>query len=517
VSGRLLSGDGADQIQCFDPRSGDPTATVDCTPVDAIPQMLQVARAAQQEWWSQGLKRRKWALDDIHKSFLSCADEFAQLLAEECGRPAGEAWTSEILANHHLFKFWLGNIDDLLTAFPLSLSPIDYPGKRGRVVLEPKGVIALITPWNLPLAIPLRGLIPALLAGNSVILKPSEHTPRVGALIARICAEHLLPGVVQLVQGAGAQGAALVDAAPDQIFFTGSVGTGRAVASSAVAKGTRVALELGGKDAALVMEDADLERAAAGITWAAFGFSGQNCAAVERCFVHESIYADFLARVSARSQALRPLLDLGPLVTEAQLQTVKSHIREAVEAGARIETGGNAPGPGFYHEPTILTGLKPEMKIMREETFGPVLPILPYSDLDEAITQINSSDFGLTTSVWTRNLALGEALASSFECGVVTVNNHSFTGALPDGAWCGVKNTGDGVTNSRFALYEMVRPRTILVDSMKGPREMWWYPYNDALTQVARSMVKLASPGESRLDGVKGALTGLLNRWKEEN
>ena len=154
---------------------------------------------------------------------------------------------------------------------------------------------------------------------------------------------------------------------------------------------------------------------------------------------------------------------------------------------------------------------------MREETFGPVLPIVPYSDLDEAIEWINGTHFGLTTSVWTKNLELGEALAPAFECGVVTVNNHSFTGALPDSVWCGVKDTGEGVTNSRFALYEMVRPRTILVDSMKGPREMWWYPYNDALTKVTKGMITLATPGRSRLDGVKSALTGLLNRWKADN
>ena len=165
----------------------------------------------------------------------------------------------------------------------------------------------------------------------------------------------------------------------------------------------------------------------------------------------------------------------------------------------------------------MLTDLLPEMDIMQQETFGPVLPILPFSDLDQTIEEVNSTEFGLTTSVWTRNLPLGEALATSFECGVVTVNNHSFTGALPDGAWCGVKSSGNGVTNSRFSLYEMTRPRTIVIDAMKGPREMWWYPYNDALTRVARGMIQLASPSESSLDGVKSALTGLLNRWKEEN
>ena len=472
--------------------------------------MVAQSRLAQTEWWGQGLKRRKWAIQDLHESFLASADDFAGLLAEECGRPAGEAWTSEIVANHHLFKYWLGHIDDLLTAFPIGLSPIDYPGKRGRVVMEPKGVIGLITPWNLPVAIPLRAMIPALLSGNSVVLKPSEHTPRIGALLGQLCDRHLPPGVVQIVQGGGAQGAAMVDAKPDQIFFTGSVRTGRQVAASAATHGVKVGLELGGKDAALVMEDAEIERAAAGITWAAFGFGGQNCAAVERCYVHESIFPAFLEQVIARTKALRPLIDLGPLVTEAQLHIVQQHVTEAAQAGATIHTGGQAPGPGFYHEPTVITDAPHDSRLMREETFGPVLPIVPYSDLDEAIEWINGTHFGLTTSVWTKNLELGEALAPAFECGVVTVNNHSFTGALPDSVWCGVKDTGEGVTNSRFALYEMVRPRTILVDSMKGPREMWWYPYNDALTKVTKGMITLATPGEISTGRGKSALPWTL-------
>ena len=190
-------------------------------------------------------------------------------------------------------------------------------------------------------------MIPALLSGNSVLLKPSEHTPRIGALIGQLCARHLPPGIVQVIQGAGAQGTALVDAKPDQLFFTGSVQTGRKVAAAGATHGVKVGLELGGKDAALVMEDAEIERAAAGITWAAFGFGGQNCAAVERCYVHESIYPAFLEQVIARTKALRPMTDLGPLVTEAQLHIVQQHVTEAIDAGATVETGGTAPDLAF--------------------------------------------------------------------------------------------------------------------------------------------------------------------------
>jgi len=296
--------------------------------------------------------------------------------------------------------------------------------------------------------------------------------------------------------------------------FTGSVRTGRHVSRVAAERLIPAGLELGGKDAALVLADADIERAAAGITWAAMAFAGQNCAAVERCYVHRSLYQPFVDKVVERTKALRPMTDVGPLVTEAQLELVKRHVAEAVAAGARVLCGGDAPGPGLYHAPTVLTDVPADAAILREETFGPVLPIVPFDDVDEAVGWINATDYGLTTSVWTRDLELGETMASAMVCGVVTINNHSFTGALPDASWGGVKASGHGTTNSRFALYEMMRPRTVLVDAMSAPRELWWYPYNDALVDVARGMVELSRRGGGRLQGVRTALSGLLNRWK---
>ena len=307
----------------------------------------------------------------------------------------------------------------------------------------------------------------------------------------------------------------MVEAAVDGIFFTGSVATGRKVGAVAAQRGLPAALELGGKDAALVLPDANIVRAAQGITWAAFGFAGQNCAAVERCYVHRDIYPAFLEAVLAQTQKLRPMIDVGPLVTQAQLKIVSQHVAQAKEAGATIACGGLAEGPGFYHPPTVLTDVSEDMTVMRAETFGPVLPISVYDDIEEAITHINGTDFGLTTSIWTGDLELGESMAERFDCGVVTINNHSFTGALASAAWGGTKDSGLGVTNSRFSLYEMTRPKTVVVDASKQP-EMWWYPYNEALLSVTQGVIGLARTGQPKLRALSSVITGLRNRFKEE-
>ena len=501
-------------IPAIDPRTGETNAQIPVSPLDAVAASAEFARSAQEGWFELDLERRKDAVHALHQGFLSQAAAIAEALQMDCGRPAGEAWTAEIVANHELFGWWLGNIDDLLTATPVDLNPINYPGKSGRVRLDPKGVIGLITPWNLPVAIPLRTIIPAVLAGNAVLWKPSEHTPSVSAILRDLFDTHLPEGLIQMITGAGEQGAAVVSSGVDTVFFTGSVATGRKVQVQAAEHGISCALELGGKDAAIVMADANLDRAAHGITWAAFGFAGQNCAAVERCYVHASVIDDFVAKVRENTEKLREGIDVGPLVTEAQLNTVKRHVADASEKGATLVCGGSASGNGFYHSPTVLTDVTPDALVMTEETFGPVLPISSFENVDDLAGLVNSTAYGLTTSIWTKDTDFGQGIAEQFDCGVVTINNHSFSGALASAAWSGTKDTGHGVTNSRFALYEMTRPRTIIVDRSKQ-REMWWYPYNDALGQVTQGLVELSRSGGNRLAALGQVVAGLMRRWKE--
>jgi len=501
-------------IHCIDPRTGESTGTIACTPTESIADAMTATRHAQLNWTERDLQSRKAAVSELHQAFLDVAPQIAESLAEECGRPAGEAWTAEIVANHELFSWWLNNIDDLLAATPVDLNPINYPGKRGHVRLSPLGVIGLITPWNLPVAIPLRTIIPAVLSGNGVLWKPSEYTPKTAAILATLFDQHLEPGLVHCIQGDGAQGRAVIAAKPNAVFFTGSVRTGRAVQQLAAEVGIPATLELGGKDAAVVLGDANIDRAAKGITWAAFGFAGQNCAAVERCYVHQDVYQAFVDAVVEQTQKLRPMTDVGPLVTKAQLDIVTAHCTQAVQAGAQVLCGGEASGPGYFFQPTVLTELPDDATVLHEETFGPLLPIVPFEDLNELPALVNGTAFGLTTSIWTQDTDFGEAIGDQFDCGVLTINNHSFTGALASAAWGGTGDSGHGVTNSRFALYEMTRPKTVVIDRSKQA-EMWWYPYNQALLDVTSGLVELSRSRGNRLPALGQVLSGLMRRWKE--
>ena len=502
-------------IHCTDPRTGEPTGTIPCTAVDAIESAMIRTRDAQQDWAERSLAERKAAVSALHQGFLDAAQQIAERLASECGRPAGEAWTAEIVANHELFTWWLHNIDDLLTATAVDLNPINYPGKRGYIQLKPLGTIGLITPWNLPVAIPLRTIIPAVLSGNAVLWKPSEHTPTTSNLLAELFDAHLQPGLVCCIQGDGTQGKAMIETGPNAVFFTGSVKTGRVVQTLAASRGIPATLELGGKDAAVVLSDANIERAAKGITWAAFGFAGQNCAAVERCYVHRDVFTPFVEAVVKETKKLRALDDVGPLVTRTQLQIVTAQCEQAVQNGATTLCGGKATGPGNYFPPTVLVDIPPTSDVLCEETFGPLLPIVPFDDLDELPALVNGTRFGLTTSVWTQDTDFGEAMGEQFNCGVLTINNHSFTGALASAAWGGIGDSGHGVTNSRFALYEMTRPQTVVVDRSKQS-EMWWYPYNQALLDVTSGLVELSRSRGNRLPALGQVVSGLLRRWKEK-
>lgn len=515
MAGLLLEGPSGLYLSCIDPRTAVEVARVAVPPLDQVASRVEQARLAGQAWRERPLAARKQAVAALHQAFLQAGPRIVELLAQECGRPSGEAWTSEVVANNDLFLWWLGQIDDLLVSLPLDLSPINYPRKSGRVQLDPVGVIGLISPWNLPVAIPLRAIVPAILAGNAVVWKPSEHSPRTAELLAELMRGCLPEGLVQVVQGDGRWGQAVVDGGVDALFFTGSVRTGRAVNLRCAERFVPCSLELGGKDATIVLADADLDRAVEGIVWGAFAFGGQNCAAIERCYVHASIYPSFLAKIKARVERLRPLLDVGPLITPAQLALVQEHVADAVVAGATVVCGGRAPGPGWYHEPTVLTEVTPSMRLMREESFGPLLPIQPFDDLDEALRLADDSPYALSASVWTRDLDLGETIGLGLRAGVITVNNHAFTGALPQGSWGGPGDTGGGVTNSRFALFHMVRPRTIVVDALSQPHEMWWFPYNEALERLSRGLIELQRKGGAKLPGLRDALSGFTARWKD--
>lgn len=501
-------------IRTRDPRTAASGVTIACTPVEDVAAAVGRARVAQRAWSAQPLAERMRVVRALGDAVLARATDLAEMLVAEIGKPPGEAWTSEVVTAQELFAHWLGTIEDELADVPVPLNPVNYPGKDVAIRLEPVGVVGLIMPWNYPVHLPLRTMVPALLAGDAVVWKPSEHAARCGALLDEILRAALPADLVVAVQGGRAQGEALIDAGVDRVVFVGSVETGRAVAARAAAKLVPCSLELGSKDPAIVLHDADLDRAANGIAWGAFHNAGQDCSSIERIYVDARVHDAFVEKLVDVAKRLRPGVDLGPLVNDAAVAKVKAHVDDAVARGATVRCGGAPSGEGYFFPATVLTGAVDDMVVMRDETFGPVAPVAAFTDEDEAVARANASPFGLCASVWSRDTKRAEALLARIDVGVAYVNNCSFTGPMGGAAWSGRKATGGGVTGSRFGLEALVRPRTVCVDKSWGKREMWWYPYGDALVTMARGLLELTRGGGARVAGARMAVTGLLNRWK---
>jgi acyl-CoA reductase-like NAD-dependent aldehyde dehydrogenase len=504
----------SDVLVLIDPTTGADVGRLDCTPVAEVAGLVARARGAGEAWRARSLEDRIAVVRGLGAAILARAGELVAVLGAELGKPPGEAWTSELVTMGELFDHWLSVIEDELEPVPLDLNPVNYPGKQIRVEPQALGVVALIMPWNYPVHLPMRTIVPALLGGNAVVFKPSEHAARCGALLGEIFAAALPADLVVTVQGGPEQGRAVIAAGVDKVVFTGSVAGGRAVAAQAAERLVPCALELGSKDAAIVCHDAVLPRAVEGVVWGAFHNAGQDCASVERVLVDQRIYDRFVADVVAAAGKLRVGADVGPLVNAAALAKVHAQVQEAVARGARVRVGGEPTGEGFFYPPTVLTDVPADCALWREETFGPVLPIASFTNEDEAVAAANDSPYGLCVSVWSKDVARAEGLALRVRCGVSFVNNCCFSGPMGGAAWGGRGESGYGVTGSRWGLHGLVHPRTVVVDRSRGAREFWWYPYTPALSRAASGLVELGRAGGAKLRGVKDTLAGFVSRWK---
>jgi succinate-semialdehyde dehydrogenase/glutarate-semialdehyde dehydrogenase len=416
----------------------------------------------------------------------------AALVAREQGKPVAEAQAVEIIPSLEALKHLALHAGDHLRDEPVRSEVLFFAQKECRLVYEPYGVVLLITPWNYPFAISLIGAATALAAGNTVVLKPAPSTTLVGLRLGELGQKAGLPeGVLNVVATDDAVAEALVgDSRVDKIVFTGSVATGRKVMAAAARNLTPVVLELGGKDPAIVCRDADLDRAARGIVWGAFANAGQTCASVERVYVEREVAEAFLERVVAETKALRlgdPArggTDLGPISLERQRTIVETQVEEAQARGAKVLVGGLRPdAPGFYYPPTVLTEVDHSMAVMREETFGPILPVMKVDSLEEAIRLANDSAFGLTASGWTRDPETARRLQRELQAGAVTINDCLSSYGEPTAPWGGYRHSGIGRTHGLAGLREMVQVKYVSADPSRRPAP-WWYPYDEEYARV---------------------------------
>ena len=465
-----------------------------------IAEAVARARSAQARWAAAPWASRRRIIQRFQQILCDEKDKVAQVITRESGKPLAEAISTEILVVLDTAKFLLDTVPAFLRPEPVPHSNPAMKLKRGALCREPWGVIGIISPWNYPFSVPAVQTLAALATGNAVVLKPSEFTPFSSLELERLLrAAGFDADLLQVVTGEGATGAALLESPIDKLIFTGSVATGKRVAQAAAARLMPVVLELGGKDPMIVLEDADLDVASSAAVWGAFMNAGQTCLSVERCYVHEAIYDDFLKSCVAKTARLRlgagtdPNTDVGPMIHEHQLRIVENQVEDARAHGAKVLAGGKPlpeVGPNFF-APTILAGVDHSMLLMREETFGPVLPVRSFTTEDEAVALANDSEFGLAASIWTRDRGRGEALARRVNAGTVMVNDLIACFGISEAPHGGIKASGIGRTHGRFGLEEMVWPKYVDSDLMPGMKKLWWYSYGSSFREQMSGFIEL--------------------------
>lgn len=470
-------------IKSYNPATGEILGEVSITGREEVENTVKKAQKSFSQWSKLSFKERAEFMIKIKKVMLKRKEEILDILVKEIGKPKMEALQEFYLCLEKL-NYYAKNSEKVLRDEKVNLG-IAFRGVKSKIVFEPIGVIGIIIPWNFPLVLCFSSMVPALMAGNTVILKPSEYTPFCILKIKEIIKEaRLTDGVVGVLTGDGSTGQRLVESDVDRIVFTGSVATGKKVMQSAAHKLHSIVLELGGKDPAIVCSDTDLDLASNNIIWAAFLNAGQVCSSAERIYVMEDIVEEFIKKVVEKTEKLKvgnglePSTDIGPLINRFQLDVVLKHIKDAKNKGARILTGGKQLkelGELFY-APTVLTDVNHNMLIMREETFGPVLPIMKVKNEVEAIKLANDSDFGLAATIWTKDFARGQKIAKQINAGNVWIN--TFGVETPTTPWGGVKNSGIGRISSRYGMLNFVNIKCVTLDYSHKTKQDWWYPYS---------------------------------------
>jgi len=468
---------------------------------------LERARKAQVEWGALPVDERAWVLSRAQRVLLERQDEIVETVLAETGKVPGEALAMEVFASADALGFYAKRAAKLLAPRRARLHGALRFVKRLQLVYQPLGVVGVITPWNGPFILALNPTAQALVAGNAVLLKPSEVTPASSALVAEVFAQAGLPeNLLQVLHGDGETGAALTEAGLDKIHFTGSVATGRKIAESCGRALVPCTLELGGKDPMIVCADADLESAAGGALAGGLLNTGHYCCGTERVYVVDEVADAFIEAVVAKASELRQgsdgEFDVGAVFWDRQMDIIERHMADAVDKGARVLSGGrrNPELSGLYYEPTVLTDVDHDMLIMRDETFGPIVPIMRVADEEEAIRLANDTDYGLSATVWTRDAYKATEIAKRLRAGGVCVNDMTVTYGVHEAPFGGVKNSGVGSVHGGDGLRKYCHEHPIIHDRFGG--------------KAAREAYRHSAKDDARMKKIMRVLFGTaFGRW----
>ena len=511
------------QTACINPATGELLGESQLHTIDNLKDAVADARNAQPAWAALTVKERVRHIRRIQTYLAAHAEELAEIIAKDNGKTVTDALAAEIMAAAIAVHYYCRKASAFLKAERPGFGSIALFNKRSQIFRVPYGVIGIISPWNYPFSIPFSEVIMGLLAGNTVLLKTATETQFTGLALKTVIESADLPeGVFHYLNLPGRiAGEGFLNNGVDKLFFTGSVPVGKRLMAMAAETLTPVNLELGGNDAMLVCEDADPVRAAAGAVWAGFSNSGQSCGGVERVYVHEAVYDAFMAELKQRTEGLRPGnslspdCDLGCMTTPAQMEVVKAHIDDALTHGATIFAKSSEPPKDTlqqFHPAVILTNVTQDMKVMRDETFGPVIGVVKVSSMDAAIQMANDSNLGLTGSVWSRNRKKARKLARQIQAGAVTINDHLMSHGIPETSWGGFKESGIGRSHGKLGFNEMTQSQTIVDDMLTmAKKNLWWHPYSrKVLDGLIGLTVALYGRGMGkRLSGMMKALKAL--------
>ena len=506
-------------LESFNPATGELVGTVETLTPAKVQGVVDDVAEVQPFWAALSLEDRARYMRRAGDVLLEDLDEIAELLTNEQGKPRVESYTMELLPTVDSLKWIADNGPEILADEKLSM-PLFLKSKSAKFTFEPIGVVGVIAPWNYPWSIPFGEVAIALMAGNGVVLKPASLTPLIGERIRQTFEKAGLPeGLVRTVHGGGRIGDALVKSTAGKIFFTGSVEVGRKVGVECAKRMKGSVLELGGKDPQIVCPDADLANAISGAVWGGFANAGQTCSGIERVYVHRDVADAFVQGVVRETERLTVgdprgwTTEIGPMVSDDQAKIVTELVDDAVESGATKLTGGPTEVEGMkgsFIAPVVLTGVTHEMRIMKEEIFGPVLPIVTVDSEEEAIELANDSEFGLGASIWTKDRAKGERMAHQIESGMVWINDHSFSHGACVCAWGGVKDSGLGRSHSKFGFYECVNIKQLAWEP-GWARDLWWQPYDRKLGDAIRYSAQLLySRNGNRLQALREGIRPLV-------
>ena len=473
-----------------------------------LKEMLQKARAVQPQWAAIPVKKRVTYFYEVQNWLVNHMDALAQTISADNGKLPMDALTAEVLPAVMATSYYIRKANRILRDKSTGFSNIAFINKRTKVRRAPYGVLGIISPWNYPFSIAFSEVLMGLISGNAVILKTASETQAVGlALKEAIDAAELPDGLFQFINLPGREaGPAFLNSGIDKLFFTGSVPVGKTLMKMAAETLTPVNLELGGNDAMIVCEDADLERAAAGAVWAGFSNAGQSCGGVERIYVHENVYEDFLSVFKFKIETLRigsnedDAADMGVMTTERQVKSVQKQIDDALAAGAKIFARSPEPEDKTLKNvlpAMVLVDVTHEMDFMRDETFGPTAGVMPFKTIEEALELANDSYLGLTGSVWSRDRRQARNIARQIQAGAVTINDHLMSHGLSDTSWGGFKQSGIGRTHGAQGFMEMTQPQMIVDDWLSGlKKNLWWQPYDKSVYEGLKGLLHaLYGPG----------------------